>query len=106
MARRLWSRRKASAFAADGDLVFASGRGTPLLYRNIYRAFKPAAVRAGVPWAGLHTLRHTCATALFREGLNAKQVERGWAITERRSRSTRTSICWTTRCPSRTSSMP
>jgi integrase len=37
--------------------------------------FKPAAHRAGVPWAGLHTLRHTCATVLFRHGLNAKQVQ-------------------------------
>jgi Phage integrase family len=36
---------------------------------------KPAAKRAGVPWAGFHTLRHTCATMLFRGGLNAKQVQ-------------------------------
>jgi hypothetical protein len=31
--------------------------------------------RAGVPWAGFHTFRHTCATTLFRRGLNAKQVQ-------------------------------
>jgi hypothetical protein len=36
---------------------------------------KPAARRAGVPWAGFHTFRHTCATLLFRHGLNAKQVQ-------------------------------
>lgn len=36
---------------------------------------KPAAKRAGVPWATLHTFRHTCATMLFRHGLNAKQVQ-------------------------------
>ena len=42
---------------------------------------KAAAKRAGVPWAGLHTLRHTCATMLFRSteqggaGANAKQVQ-------------------------------
>jgi integrase len=30
---------------------------------------------AGVPWAGLHTLRHTCATMLFRNGWNAVQVQ-------------------------------
>jgi len=35
---------------------------------------KPAACRAGVPWAGFHTLRHTCASMLFRSGWNAKQV--------------------------------
>ena len=39
------------------------------------RVLKPAARRAGVPWAGFHTLRHTCATMLFRRGLNAKQVQ-------------------------------
>src|SRR5947207_15589365 len=39
------------------------------------RSLKPAARRAGVPWAGFHTFRHTCATTLFRHGLNAKQVQ-------------------------------
>jgi len=28
-----------------------------------------------VPWVGFHTFRHTCATMLFRHGLNAKQVQ-------------------------------
>jgi integrase len=36
---------------------------------------KPAALQAGVGWAGWHTLRHTCATSLFRAGANAKQVQ-------------------------------
>jgi hypothetical protein len=31
--------------------------------------------KAGVSWAGFHTFRHTCATMLFRHGLNAKQVQ-------------------------------
>ena len=26
-------------------------------------------------WVGFHTFRHTCATTLFRRGLNAKQVQ-------------------------------
>ena len=39
------------------------------------RVLKPAARRAGVPWVGFHTFRHTCATILFRRGLNAKQVQ-------------------------------
>ena len=43
---------------------------------NYYsRVYKPAAVKAGVPWATLHTLRHTCATDLFRARKNAKQVQ-------------------------------
>ena len=28
-----------------------------------------------MPWAGPHTFRHTCATMLFANGLNAKQVQ-------------------------------
>ena len=28
-----------------------------------------------MPWASFHTLRHTCATMLFRSGMNAKQVQ-------------------------------
>jgi integrase len=31
--------------------------------------------RAGVAWASLHTLRHTCASRLFRAGWTAKQVQ-------------------------------
>jgi integrase len=50
------------------------------------RVLKPAAIAAGV-WlsldtkgrttsgVGFHTFRHTCATMLFRHGLNAKQVQ-------------------------------
>jgi integrase len=56
-------------------LVFPSAAGTPLDTANLYAKFKPAAKRAGVPWASFHTLRHTCATALFREGRNPKQVQ-------------------------------
>ena len=29
-----------------------------------------------MPWAGFHTLRHTCATRLFADGRNAVQVQR------------------------------
>ena len=39
------------------------------------RVLKPAARRAGVGWAGFHTLRHTCASTLFRHGLNTKQIQ-------------------------------
>ena len=51
--------------------------GEPLDAGNLLRrVLKPAAGRAGVPWAGFHTLRHTAATLLFsRGGWNAKQVQ-------------------------------
>ena len=74
MARRLWELRKERR-GVDDALVFGTSAGTPLGDANLYRAFKPAAARAGVPWASFHTLRHTCATELFRAGKNPKQVQ-------------------------------
>lgn len=57
-------------------LVFPSRAGTPLDPANLSeRVLKPAAHKAGVAWAGWHTLRHTCGTLLFRHGANAKQVQ-------------------------------
>jgi integrase len=76
MLDALQQQRRSSNYAEDGDPVFATRAGTPLDYACVYnRVFKPAARRAGVPWAAFHTLRHTCATMLFRNGLNAKQVQ-------------------------------
>src|SRR3954447_20558684 len=48
-----------------------------MMYGNaLRRALKPAAEEAGVPWAGFHALRHTCASLLFAGGRNAVQVQR------------------------------
>ena len=59
-----------------GAPVFPTREGTHLDPSNVAaRVLKPAARRAGVPWAGFHTFRHTCATMLFRHGLNGKQVQ-------------------------------
>lgn len=76
MLAALQHRRATTRYANDGDPVFATRAGTPLDYACMYnRVLKPAARRAGLPWAAFHTLRHTCATMLFRNGLNAKQVQ-------------------------------
>jgi integrase len=75
MTQRLWQLRKDAGHGTDEALVFPSAAGTPLGDANLYKIFKPAAARAGVPWAAFHTLRHTCATSLFRSGKNAKQVQ-------------------------------
>jgi hypothetical protein len=69
------SRRHADETAPDDELVFTGRGGGPLDASTAFRALRGVAKRAGVPWAGLHTLRHTCATTLFRRGLNAKQVQ-------------------------------
>lgn len=71
LAQRLWSGR-----GRDDELIFGTKNGTPMAITNYYnRVYKPAAIKAGVPWATLHTLRHSCATDLFRAGKNAKQVQ-------------------------------
>lgn len=73
LSQALWRSR---GWAADDAPVFPSREGTHLDPSNVAaRVLKPAARRAGVPWAGFHTFRHTCATMLFRHGLNAKQVQ-------------------------------
>jgi integrase len=86
-ARNDWGERKpqrsetgwcvATAGREARDLLFPAPDGRPLHASNLLmRAFKPAAEEAGVPWAGFHTLRHTCATRLFADGRNAVQVQR------------------------------
>jgi integrase len=68
--------RRARGEAGDGAPVFPNAEGRPLRSEFVLRSVvKPAAARAGVPWAGVHTLRHTCASILFRSGWNAKQVQ-------------------------------
>jgi integrase len=77
LVRKLRRARLDSGRPDERELVFASGRGTPLDYGNLHRrVLKPAAQEAGVPWAGFHTLRHTCASRLFAQGRNAVQVQR------------------------------
>ena len=70
-AQALWRRQA----AAEGPLVFPSRTGGYLQPANLWRWWSKAADTAGVGWAGFHTLRHTCATRLFRGGWNARQVQ-------------------------------
>jgi len=76
LTRELGAHRLATHYSRDIDPFFCTRRGTPHRPENLLRrVLKPAAVQAGVGWAGWHTLRHTCATSLFRAGANAKQVQ-------------------------------
>jgi integrase len=60
----------------DFDLVFATGKGTPLDAQNIVnRHFKPLLKRAGLPDIRWHDLRHTCATLLLGRGVHPKLVQ-------------------------------
>jgi integrase len=77
VVRMLRAHHAVTEWPRGDDLVFPSEAGTPLMYGNVLRrALKPAAEEAGVPWAGFHTLRHTCASLLFAAGRNAVQVQR------------------------------
>ena len=73
--RRLTRRRAVADFAADDDLVFPTRVGTEIDQRN-FRAqvFRPAAERAGVPWATPHKLRHGLASLMASRGLSAPQI--------------------------------
>jgi integrase len=66
LAQRLWT---LLAREPDETVIFTGDRS------KLYAVVRAAGERAGVPWVGLHSLRHTCASILFRRGLNAKQVQ-------------------------------
>jgi integrase len=56
--------------------VFASRVGTPLNPSNIWRqTLKPTREAVGLPWVTFHSFRHTCASLLFEEKRNVKQVQ-------------------------------
>jgi integrase len=86
MAERLRARRRDS-YRGDAAPVFASAAGTELSRPNLAgRVLKPAAAAVGltvevdgnnepVPWVSFHTFRHTCASLLFADGKNVKQVQ-------------------------------
>jgi integrase len=85
MAERLRARRR-DCYRGDAAPVFASATGTELSRSNLAgRVLKPAAAAVGltvevagdepVPWVSFHTFRHTCASLLFAEGKNVKQVQ-------------------------------
>lgn len=76
-AARMLVRRRDDAGASDDDLIFPNANGTPMDRRNwTRRVFKPAARRAGVPWASPHKLRHSVATLMAERGYQAADIAR------------------------------
>jgi integrase len=72
VARALWRLQR-----GPEELLFSTPTGDRLRRENVYRrVLQPAAKRAGVPWVAFHTFRHTCASVLFDNGTNIKQVSR------------------------------
>lgn len=72
--RQLEARLAAGAEWTDRGFVFSTGIGTPIEPRRITREFKALLVRAGLPPARLHDLRHSCATLLLAQGVNPRVV--------------------------------
>jgi integrase len=71
--------QRANQVEAEGNvhgLVFTTKYGTPLSPRNMNRAFERMCRRAGVRRLRLHDLRHSCATLLFAQGVDAATVQR------------------------------
>ena len=61
----------------ETELLFRGTQGAALRAGNLrYRVLKPAAQRAGVPWVGFHTLRHTCAALLVDAGTSPLRLQR------------------------------
>lgn len=71
MAQQLWRHR-----GGQEELLFTNARGLRIdstwARKNV---LAPAGKKAGVPWAGFHTFRHTCASMLFARGKNPKVVQ-------------------------------
>jgi integrase len=74
MADALRELRPDDPRAAQGP-VFADRRGRPLRYSTVFnRVWAPARKAAALDWAGLHALRHTCASLLIDEGRSPVQI--------------------------------
>lgn len=56
------------------DYIFKPEDNKPLLPRNFRNTFDAICRRAGIKETGLHTLRHTFASLLFKKGVDVKTV--------------------------------
>jgi integrase len=72
---RMLTRRHTETGGGDDDLIFPNDAGNPYDRRAwTRRVFKPAAERAGVPWASPHMLRHGVATLMAEQGYEAHDI--------------------------------
>jgi integrase len=66
--------RLAAEPVLDAGFVFTTEFGEPCDPRNAFRALRAAATKAGLPHAGLHTLRHSAASVMLTRGVPLKVV--------------------------------
>jgi integrase len=73
--RQLEERMAAGPIWKDTGLVFTREDGSIVNPEWLTRAFKRHVSTAGLPWIGLHGLRHTHATMALKAGVPAKVVQ-------------------------------
>jgi integrase len=84
LARKLWTKL---ALADDDALVFPGPDGEPYDRSYLYRVVNRAGEKAGIEFeVGLHTFRHSAATALYKRGVPKEQIRRvlghhSWELT-------------------------
>lgn len=75
MAARLTAHR-AAHYSGPNEPVFTSEVGTELIRGKVAeRVLNPARDLVGMPWVSFHNFRHTCASLLFADGKNVKQIQ-------------------------------
>jgi integrase len=72
--RQAAERLRAGRLWTDSGLVFTTASGGPVEPRNILRTIESAAAKAGLDDIGVHTLRHSAATAWLDAGVHIKAV--------------------------------
>ena len=56
------------------DFLLSNSEGNLTTPRNFARTFKGILVKTGIQDCGVHTLRHSYASALFRQGIDVKMI--------------------------------
>jgi integrase len=75
MTQRLIA-HKAANYSGPDEPVFASDVGTELIRGKLAEnVLNPARDLVGMPWVSFHAFRHTCASLLFANGKNVKQIQ-------------------------------
>jgi integrase len=75
MAARLLRHRR-DTYRGPKSPVFPSSIGTELIRGKVAeRILNPAREAVGLEWVSFHAFRHTCASLLFQDGKNIKQVQ-------------------------------
>jgi integrase len=72
--RQAAERLRAGNQWTDTGLVFTTEFGTMVEPRNILRTIEIAAKKAGIDKVGVHTMRHSAATAWLESGIHIKAV--------------------------------